>query len=87
MVAPSGTITPASAGHLNQYFNGAEVSAETILPLGFAACIRYSKITIQIPLDQICILVTDRITVLTLTRARVGDTQTAQYFAPISYPA
>jgi hypothetical protein len=45
MVAPSGsTITLANAGHLNQYFNGSEVPAETNLPLGLAACIRYSKI-------------------------------------------
>jgi hypothetical protein len=87
MVAPSGTNTLANAWHLNQCFNGAKVPAETNLPLGLAAWIRYSEITLQIPLDQVCTLVTDRITVLTLTRPRVGDAQTAQYFAPISYPA
>jgi hypothetical protein len=34
MVAPSDLVPLANAGHLNQYFNGAEVPAEASLPLG-----------------------------------------------------
>ena len=59
MIEPSGKVTLANAGHPNPYFNGVEIHTEANLPLGLAPEIRYSEITLQLPPDQLCTLVTD----------------------------
>jgi hypothetical protein len=59
MIEPSGKVTLANAGHPNPYFNGVEIHTEANLPLGLAPEIRYGEITLQLPLDQLCTLVTD----------------------------
>ena len=59
MVAPSGKVTLANAGHPNPYLNGVEIPTEPNLPLGLSLDVTYSDITLQLPADQLCTLVTD----------------------------
>jgi hypothetical protein len=59
MVAPSGKMTLANAGHPNPYLNGVEIPTEANLPLGLAQKVHYSDIELQLPPGQICTLVTD----------------------------
>jgi len=58
-ITPSGKITLANAAHPNPYLNGAEIPSEPNLPLGLSLDVEYSEISIELPPDQRCTLVTD----------------------------
>jgi len=49
----------ANAGPSNPYLNGVEIPTEPNLPLGLSLDVTYSDITLQLPADQLCTLVTD----------------------------
>jgi serine phosphatase RsbU (regulator of sigma subunit) len=70
MVEPSGNLTLANAGHPNPYLNGAEIHTEANLPLGLAENIHYSEITLQLPTNQTCTLVTDGVVEATSATTR-----------------
>jgi serine phosphatase RsbU (regulator of sigma subunit) len=58
-ITPSGKITLANAAHPNPYLNGTEVQTDPNLPLGLSLDVEYSEISIELPPDQRCTLVTD----------------------------
>ena len=70
MVEPSGNLTLANAGHPNPYLNGTEIHTEANLPLGLAENIHYSEITLQLPTNQTCTLVTDGVVEATSATTR-----------------
>lgn len=70
MIAPSGKITLANAGHPNPYFNGAEVNTEANLPLGVAPDVHYSEVTLDLPPHQLCTMVTDGVVEATSATTR-----------------
>jgi hypothetical protein len=70
MVEYSGKITVANAGHPNPYLNGVEIATESNLPLGVAAGIHYTEVTLQLPSDQVCTLVTDGVVEATSATSR-----------------
>jgi hypothetical protein len=70
MVAPSGKVTLANAGHPNPYLNGVEIPTEPNLPLGLSLDVTYSDITLQLPADQLCTLVTDGVVEATSATTR-----------------
>jgi serine phosphatase RsbU (regulator of sigma subunit) len=70
MVETSGRVTLANAGHPNPYINGVEIQTEPNLPLGVAADIYYAEITLQLPQNETCTLVTDGVVEATSAHTR-----------------
>lgn len=60
-VAPDGTVTAASAGHIAPYLNGAEMALEYSLPLGIAADSVYPEAQVRLAPNTQLTLVTDGI--------------------------
>jgi hypothetical protein len=70
MIARSGELSLANAGHPNPYLNGIEIHTEANLPLGLSLDVTYSGITVQFNGDDRFTLVTDGVVEATSAASR-----------------